>query len=230
MSRFAGEHEFVNDAAIAPTAGAFEPDVTAWAAWRPAEAVRRFAAVRAPWYVAAGWAIDLFLGFQRRDHEDLEVALPRSRFGELLPALTDCDLFVVGDGYAYPLAQAGDMLEAHHQTWVRERATGLWRLDVFREPAAGETWICRRDERIRLPYDRLIARTADGIPYARPEVVLLFKAKAARPKDDADLTAVLPRLEPAARRWLVAALEMVHPGHRWLTALSTGAAGEPPAD
>ncbi|MGH3130634.1 MAG: hypothetical protein ACRDNX_07440 [Gaiellaceae bacterium] len=51
-------------------------------------------------------------------------------------------------------------------------ATGLWRLDVFREPSDGDTWICRRDERIRLPYGEVIERTEDGIPYARPEIVL----------------------------------------------------------
>lgn len=34
-----------------------------WAsAWTPAEVTRRLAGVRAPWYVAAGWALDLFRG------------------------------------------------------------------------------------------------------------------------------------------------------------------------
>ncbi len=195
---------------------AFVPDATAWVAWRPEEAARRFAGVEAPWYVAAGWAISLFLGFEHRDHEDLEVAVPRNRFGELARRLEDCELFVVGDGLAWPLADAGEMAEAHHQTWVRERATGLWRVDVFREPAQGDTWICRRDERIGLPYGRVIAWTAEGIPYARPEIVLLFKAAGARPKDEDDLAAVLPRLEPDVRRWLIEALKLVHPGHRWL--------------
>ena len=63
----------------------------------------------------------------------------------------------------------------------------------------------------------MIERTDDGIPYARPEIVLLFKAKHSdRPKDEADLAAVLPRLEPARRRWLAEALALVHPGHPWL--------------
>jgi hypothetical protein len=180
---------------------------------------RRLAGVHASWYVAAGWAIDLFLGYQRREQEDIEVAVPRTRFGEVVRALAGCEFFVVGDGLAWPLARAGAMFEVHHQTWVREPATGPWRLDVFREPSDGAIWVYRRDGRLRLPHDRLIARTGDGIPYARPEVVLLFKARGARPKDDDDLAAVLPRLGPQGRRWLTEALEVVHLNHRWLADL-----------
>ncbi len=175
--------------------------------------------------MAAGWAIDLFLGGGYREHGDLEIAVPRDRFPQIVEALGEFEIFVVGvprHGLVSPLEQASNALEATHQTWVREPETGLWRLDVFREPADGETWICRRDERIRLPYDQVIERTADGIPYGRPEVVLLFKAKHALEKDDADFAAALPRLEPERRRWLADALQLVHPGHRWLERLTTG--------
>ena len=48
------------------------------------------------------------------------------------------------------------------------------------------------------------------------QVVLLFKPKHARAKDDGDLAAVLSLLEPERRRWLTEALELVHPAHRWL--------------
>jgi Aminoglycoside-2''-adenylyltransferase len=199
---------------------AFEPDLTKWDAWRPDEAARVLAEVKAPWYVAAGWAIDLFLGEQRRDHEDLEIAVPRHRFAEVARALTGFELFAVGDGLARPLEQGDPAFDQHHQTWVREPATGLWRLDVFREPGDGDTWICRRDARIRLPYREVFDRTADGIPYARPEIVLLFKAKHAhRAMDKADFAAVLPHLEPARRRWLARTIALAHPGHAWLADL-----------
>jgi hypothetical protein len=145
--------------------------------------------------------------------------VPRDRFYEVVEALDAFELFVVGvprRGLVSPLEQAWNALEATHQTWVREPETGLWRLDVMREPADRDTWICRRDERIRLPYADVIERTADGIPYGRPEIALLFKAKSARPKDDADFTAVLPELDAVRRRWLADAIALVHPGHRWL--------------
>jgi hypothetical protein len=200
---------------------AIDPDVSQWDAWRPEEAARFLDGVRVPWYVAAGWALDLFLGGQRREHEDLEIAVPGTRFDELVPALEGFEIYLITDrAEATPLAEARDRLMDTHQTWIREPATGKWRLDVFREPSDGETWICRREPAIRMPYARLIERTADGIPYGRPEVVLLFKARHAhQEKNRSDFEAVLPRLDGDRRAWLRDALARVHPGHEWLEAL-----------
>src|SRR5829696_10358804 len=178
----------------ARAAGAFEPDLTLWDAWRPEQVAALLAGVRAPWYVAAGWAIELFLGEQRREHEGLEIAVPRAQFGRIAERLSGFELFIPdGDltepGLVWPFAQAPAALDRHQQTWVREPATGRWRLDVFREPSDGDTWICRRDDRIRLRYDDLIECTVDGIPYARPEITLLFKAKhSALPKNEAPIS------------------------------------------
>lgn len=205
----------------------FVPDLAAWDAWRPEEIARRLAGVGAPWYVAAGWAIDLFLGGERRAHGDLEIAAPHDRFGEIAAALPGLEFIVVGDGLAWPLANAGEQYELHHQTWVREPGSGCWRVDVFREPGDADGWVYRRDARIRLPYERVIARTAAGIPYCRPEIALLFKAGSERPKDEGDFAAVLPRLGPEARSWLAGALGLVHPGHPWRAALGSGGRRRP---
>ena len=201
--------------------GGFEPDVSKWDAWTPWEVARRVEGVQAPWYVAAGWAIDLFLaGKQRREHEDLEIAVPADRFDEIAERLSDMEIFVIHDAKAWPLDENRDKLPDTHQTWVREPATGLWKLDVFREPSDGDTWIARRDETIAMPYGEVIERTADGIPYGRPEIVLLFKARHAHiDKNERDFTDTLPQLDPARRRWLAGALARVHPDHAWLERL-----------
>jgi hypothetical protein len=197
-----------------------KPDVSKWDAWRPEQVADLLDGVRTPWYVAAGWALDLFVGEQRREHEDLEIAVPNTRFDDFMPAFDGLEAFVItGPEEATPLAQARAQLAETHQTWIREPATELWRFDVFREPSDGDTWICRRDPAIRMPYDQLIERTADGIPYGRPEVILLYKAKHSRDRDQADFEDILPRLDAERRQWLVAALEIVHPGHPWLAEL-----------
>ncbi len=192
------------------------PDDADWEAWRPEDVAERLADVGVPWRVSAGWAIDLFLGGERREHEDLELAVPADRFGEIAAALPELDFHVVTRGLAAPVAEAGELMETIHQTWGLDRPANRWRVDVFREPFDEDGWIARRDESIRLPYDELIEHTPDGIPYERPEVALLFKAKHARAKDEADLAAVLPRLAPERRALLADWIERAHPGHFWL--------------
>lgn len=199
--------------------GEFLPDDaigTRWDAWSPADVAQRLSAVSAPWCVAAGWALDLFVGETTRAHDDIEIAIPAARFDEVVVALPGYEWDVVGGGriWQYPEHLAG-----HCQTWLREPATGRYRLDVFREPHAGDRWVCRRDDSITLPYGELIRRTGDNIPYVIPEVALLFKAKHLRDKDQADFDRVLPDLDSVRRSRLRSWLSRVHPGHRWINAL-----------
>ena len=121
-------------------------------------------------------------------------------------------------------AQAFEPDVSKWEAWMREPATGHWRLDVFREPSEGDTWICRRDPRIRMPHARVVERTPDGIPYCRPEITLLYKAKHAHQrKNQDDFAAVVPHLADDRREWLADALELVHPGHPWLGEIERGA-------
>ncbi|WP_280456798.1 hypothetical protein [Nocardia carnea] len=189
-----------------------------WRAWSPAEAAERLSSAPPCWYVAAGWALDLFVGGLGREHSDLEIGVPRARFAEIADALPGYEWDVVGDGCAWPFPEeAGNQ----HQTWLRDPATGRYHLDVFREPHRDDRWVCRRDPSITLPYDELILHTADDIPYVIPEAVLLFKAKACRPKDESDFRHALPALDRSQRSRLAGWLARVHPGHPWLETLST---------
>jgi hypothetical protein len=186
--------------------------------WTPGEVAQRLAGIAAPWYVAAGWALDLFRGRQTRRHGDIEIAIPAARFPELRGRFPGYALDAAGSGRIRENA-APQVLASTHQTWLRDPATGHYLLDVFREPHDGDTWICRHDQTIRLPYSDIIQRTADGIPYLTPELVLLFKAKNARPKDQADFDATLPHMTPRQRDDLAGLLARAHPGHPWLAAL-----------
>lgn len=193
-----------------------------WAAWRPEAAAERLRGVGAPWCVAAGWALDLFRGAQSREHGDLEIAVPAGGFGELRARFAEFVFDPVGSGVIWPGGGA-EALAATFQTWLRDPATDAFLLDVFREPHDGDTWVCRRDERLRLPYARVIEHTADGIPYMAPELVLLFKAKNQRRKDEADFARTLPLLDRDRRERLTEWLKLVHPGHAWLVELATTA-------
>lgn len=197
-----------------------DPVLDAWDAWDPPTVYELLRDVRAPWCVVGGWALDLFRGEQTREHGDIEIAVPHSGFDEVRERLPGYEWFVAGNGRVWPLEEAGDAFFACHQTWVRDPATGAWRLDVMRNPDDGGQWVCRRDRRIRRPYAEAIALTPDGIPYLVPELALLFKAKLARPKDDDDLARTIPLLSDETRQWLSTAIAQVYgDAHQWITRL-----------
>jgi hypothetical protein len=116
---------------------------------------------------------------------------------------------------------SGDELTAeHHQFWVRRRGDEAWAFEILLEYHRDEEWLFRRDHRITMPIARLGRRDERGLPYVRPEVALLYKAKGHEiERNAADFTSAAPDLDDAARVWLRDAIGVVHPGHEWLKVL-----------
>jgi hypothetical protein len=120
----------------------------------------------------------------------------------------------------WPVDGAGGVYFQYQQTMVRDPSSGRWRVDVIRAPDDGASWICALDRNIHLRYDDAVARTSGGIPYLRPELVLLFKGLQTRPKDQADFNSTAPLISTAARAWLAQALVKTKgDDHPWIGAL-----------
>ena len=188
--------------------------------WQPLsleETAWLFAGLGAPWWVAGGWAIDLFLGRQTRDHADVDLSILRGDQPRLRALLPDWDIQVAHDGTLIPW-QPGDWLTApRHQFWARPRPELAWALEFLLEDHEDGRWLYRRDHRVWLPLERFGRETADGLPYVCPEVALLFKARGHEIERNAvDFESALPALDAEARSWLREALATAHPGHAWL--------------
>jgi hypothetical protein len=93
----------------------FTPDLEAWEPWRPDGITAALASMSVPWAVAGGWAIDLHLQAETRPHDDIEIAVCRDHMEVVAACLGELDWFGVGDGRAWPLADAPEEL---HQTWA----------------------------------------------------------------------------------------------------------------
>jgi predicted N-acetyltransferase YhbS len=198
------------------------PPVTAWTPWTPGEIAARLSGVSAPWHVAGGWALELWRADRGlgalREHHDVEIAVPRRVARGVTTALRahGLSLYSVWCGGVWPLR--GDVPRPPRwQVWAAEADT--YRMDVFMQPGDARTWIFRKDERLRRAYAEAVDRSAQGIPFLRPECVLLFKAIRPRPQDEADFEAMVPALDRDARRWLATALRTVAPRHPWLGAI-----------
>jgi hypothetical protein len=180
--------------------------------------------------VCGGWAIDLFVGEVTREHEDLEVGIFRAHQAALHSHYGDWSAFKVADPGGWSPWEADEQLELPiHQILFRAPGSDppdpwepSYELDrqFFLNDAEDGVWSSRRDPRITLQLEHLTQRrTPDGIPFVAPEVQLLYKAKHAGKKDEHDFRLVVDSIIGVRRRWLREALELVHPGHRWIQAL-----------
>lgn len=187
--------------------------------WRPyplTELPRLLRGTTARWWVAGGWAIDLFLCRQTRRHDDLDIEISRHDQQEVWRALSGWDIQVAADGRLRPL-QTGEWLELGDDSlWCRPDATAPWAIQVMLCEVEGSDWVYRRDARIRRPLAEAIRLNSDGLPFVAPEIQLLFKSKGMRAKDESDFSSALPRLNASSRRWLSQALRLVHPNHPWI--------------
>jgi hypothetical protein len=186
-----------------------------WERLHPRDVAGLLMGLDAHWWIAGGWALDLFLGTETRDHGDVDVAILRRDQLALRDLLRTWDL-----RYATPertlVPWDGQRLALPiHGVWARRshEPSAPWTFEVLLNEHDGDRWVYRRDARVSRRVADL-GEERDGIPFLRPEVVLLYKSQH---PDDADFETVLPHLDEAARAWLRGALG---PRHPWLERLT----------
>lgn len=183
------------------------------------EVLVRFAAVEVPWWVAGGIAIDLFLGWETRHHDDIDVEMFREDRDALLEAFKGWDLHAARDGGLTRWIE-GEPLDADaFAIWGRPHMRAPWAVEILLASGDIDAWRFRREPSITMAGDRLIRTTGSGVPYCTPEVQLLYKAKRARRKDDLDFTRCLHRMAPDQIGWLRDALDRFDGTHPWVAVL-----------
>lgn len=191
-----------------------------WTPMSMAEANTRFAPAGIDWWIAGGHAIDLFLGWESRQHADLDLEMFRSESPQLLDLFNGWDLHVVSEGGSQPWSTAMDLDESVFGVWIRRDRAAPWQIEVLLADGDSEEWRFRRDPSIRISGRDLIRETADGIPYSTPEVQLLYKSIQTRAKDDVDLARCLYRMDERQRSWLGDAVARMTPEHPWIGVLA----------
>lgn len=193
----------------------------------PLRTVRRLFADRGfPYWIAGGWAIDLFAGRSDREHSDVDVLVRLRDLECFIEAFNEVEFQVKdhssGDVRAWkPGAQA--LVAGRHSLLFPPGATDSHGVEVVFGLADGDDWVFHRGRgRTRRPLPELTRRASNGLPYVSAEVALLFKARNLRPKDHADFAAVAHLLDAGQCAWLAPRLQP--PGaagdHPWLAALT----------
>ena len=177
----------------------------------------------APWHVAGGWAIDLFLGEITREHSDIEIGIYRCDQHALWPLLPGWNFekaITTLEGGQWIAWEKGEALSLPvHQIKVTRSGEGLAEFEFFLNEREGSHWKSRRHPGLMLPAEEVWLNSFLGIPIISPEIQLLFKAKHTRTKDIADFERTLPRLNRNQIDWLFGALSQYHPDHPWLASV-----------
>jgi GNAT superfamily N-acetyltransferase len=186
-----------------------------------ADAVGLCRAAGVPCWVSGGWALDLFHGRQTRPHEDTDILILRGDQEKLFDAFPGWEIYRT---HAPGLAHWNGVpfLDEAPNVWLRRNEAEPWALEVMLLDGEGEEWAYRRNRAIRGRLSEIGLLNADGIPYLRPEIQLLYKGGSSvrRDKDTDDMLRILPLLSAESRAWLADALRTQFPGgHDWLGTL-----------
>jgi len=176
---------------------------------------------KALWCVAGGWALDLFLGQVTRPHDDLEFAIFRQDQHLLRQHLRDWTFQKVVEGRHLAWSADEGLKLPIHEIHAHLTKDPRLSFEFLLNERTADDWVYRREGRIRMPLERAIVRHVSGLPILCPAIVLLFKAKNHRPKDDRDFQKLRNALGREQWQWLEASLRICHPAHPWLAQLQT---------
>lgn len=185
----------------------------------PNEVVEWLASLTVPWWIAGGWALDLFVGQVTRPHADMDVGIPRQDALNACTALSEWEIYEARGGSLTQLVPGHAPRADVNSLWCRRPGDSAWGFELMLDECADGRWMFRRNPAIHRALASAIRRSSDGIPYLAPEIQLLYKAKATRAKDQIDFDEVVGRLDGGARAWLRASIARMDPSHAWLSVL-----------
>jgi hypothetical protein len=174
----------------------------------------------APWWIAGGWALDLWMGSESRPHRDVDVAILRDDQKKLHENFDGWELYyATPDHRLLPYRPNLWLVPPLHGVWIRPAAEAPWLCEVLLNEHERAHWAYRGNPAIRKPLSDVGMVAPGGVPILAPEVVLLYKAHELTEKDEADFQVALPHLSPSTKTWLLQALEESSPTHPWAVQL-----------
>jgi len=186
-------------------------------------AIKIFQTCDIQWAVCGGWAIDLYLNQQTRDHKDLDLTIKRIDQLQMQDFLLSngWTLKKVESGKLYDWEQ-GDYLKLPvHNVWCSHPDFSAHYVEVLFSEVDEMHYKFRCNQNIQLPIARAFISSPSNIPILAPEIILLFKAKTSddNPDYQHDFEVTLPVLATAQREWLSQAIRNVSGNHNWLNSL-----------
>jgi len=162
-----------------------------------------------PWFIAGGWAIDLFLGRETRNHDDIEIGIYRKHQMQLYRYLEKYKKYYIDNRSRVGIHEKREWNKEYlrlpiHELYVEYRDLEI---EVLLNERDNTSWIYRRNEKIKREEKKVILFTDKRIPYLCPEIVSLYKTKDIRDKDIQDIGNAYSKMNEDQKEWLVESIE-----------------------
>lgn len=171
------------------------------------------------WFVAGGWAVDLYLGKVTRPHGDIELAILREDQSALHHYLKGWVLRKVVRGELSPWHRDEFLKPPTHEVHCFKEGSDPRQIEVLLNEADGNDWIYRRNGEVTRPLAECQLVSKGGVKFLCPEIVLLYKSKSPSAKDEQDFAGVIKHLDAERRRWLKDSIAVCDARHHWLQRL-----------
>lgn len=132
----------------------------AWELLTPAEVGPILTHFKRPWWIAGGWAVDLFLGRETRRHDDMDIAVLRGDQLALYQCLEGWDLRYATPEHKLERWDGRPLDLPIHAVWARRsrEATAPWTCELLFNEHRQDSWVFRRNDGIALPLNELVPR------------------------------------------------------------------------
>ncbi|MEJ7863006.1 MAG: hypothetical protein WKF90_15365 [Pyrinomonadaceae bacterium] len=171
------------------------------------------------WFIAGGWAIDLFLGKETRAHNDIEVAVFRQDQAALHNYFKSWNLQKTVNGKLVVWHRDEWLTLPTHEIHCFNEPAKPPKIEILLNESNESEWIYRRNKEIRRSLAKIGLCSSEGIKFLSPEIVLLYKSKNPQTKDERDFQTVIGHLERVRKQWLKDAIGIYDFKHRWLESL-----------
>lgn len=171
-----------------------------------------------PWFIAGGWAIDLYLGRLTRTHKDIEIAILRDDQHAIRRHLRGWEFRKVLRGRLEPWHEGEWLGMPVHEIHAHRENGDPSALEILLDESSADQWTFRRHPEITRPLSAIGMRSDGGVPFHSAEIVMLYKATSSQISnhDQADFEIARESLDDERRQWLRHAIERCRPGHPWL--------------
>lgn len=156
------------------------------------------------WAIAGGWALDLYIKEETRQHKDIEIAIPRNEQKQLRKFLKDWNFSYIKNGELIDWENNIVLKLPIHEVHARN---GRNRIEILLNEIDDREWTYRRNPKLKYPINKLFIKHLFRINILAPEIVLLYKVKVNKAKDLIDLKNSIHLLGEEEKTWLIDAIK-----------------------